>query len=104
MPDYGLIGSSKAALASIVRHFALEVGNRGVNVNIVEAGLVDTDSTRRIPNSQEMFAGRQSRTMVGDRFLEATDVADVVLFLSSRLSDLVQGQTIIVDGGETIHP
>jgi enoyl-[acyl-carrier protein] reductase III len=104
LPDYGLIGGSKAALASIVRHFALEVGNRGVNVNIVEAGLVETDSTRRIPNSQEMFASRQSRTMVGDRFLEASDVADVVLFLASPLSDLVQGQTLIVDGGETIHP
>jgi enoyl-[acyl-carrier protein] reductase III len=103
IPAYGLIGGSKAALASIARHFALELGDRGVNFNIVEAGLVETDSTRRLPNSQEMFAGRRFKAMVGERFLEASDVADAVLFLCSPLSDLVQGQTLIVDGGAAIH-
>lgn len=103
IPAYGLIGGSKAALTSIARHFALELGDRGINFNIVEAGLVDTDSTRRLPNSQEMFAGRRFKAMVGERFLEASDVADAVLFLCSPLSDLVQGQTLIVDGGAAIH-
>jgi enoyl-[acyl-carrier protein] reductase III len=103
LPAYGLIGGSKAALTAICRHFALELGDRGVNFNIVEAGLVETDSTRRLPNSREMFAGRRSKTMVGDRDLEASDVADAVLFLSSQLSDLIQGQTLIVDGGSAIH-
>ncbi len=41
--------------------------------------------------------------MMGDRVLEADDVANVVLFLSSPLSDLVQGETLIVDGGAAIH-
>jgi enoyl-[acyl-carrier protein] reductase III len=50
-----------------------------------------------------MFAGRTSKTMVGERQLEAADVADAVLFLSSPLSDLVQGQTLVVDGGAAIH-
>jgi enoyl-[acyl-carrier protein] reductase III len=103
LPAYGLIGSSKAALASLARHFALELGDRGVNVNIVEAGLVETDSTRRLPNSQEMFAGRRYKSMMGERFLEANDVADAVLYMCSPLSDLVQGQTLIVDGGAAIH-
>lgn len=103
LPAYGLIGGSKAALAAICRHFALELGDRGINFNVVEAGLVETDSTRRLPNSQEMFAGRRYKTMVGNRDLEATDVADAVLFLCSRLSDLIQGQTLIVDGGSAIH-
>lgn len=103
LPAYGLIGGSKAALTAICRHFALELGDRGINFNVVEAGLVATDSTRRLPNSQEMFAGRRYKTMVGNRDLEATDVADAVLFLCSRLSDLVQGQTLIVDGGSAIH-
>ncbi len=49
LPAYGLIGASKAALASLVRHFALELGDRGVNVNVLEAGLVETDSTRQLP-------------------------------------------------------
>ena len=103
LPAYGLIGGSKSALTAICRHFALELGNQGINFNVVEAGLVETDSTRRLPHSQEMFAGRRFKTMVGDRVLEATDVADAVLFLCSHLSDLIQGQTLIVDGGSAIH-
>jgi enoyl-[acyl-carrier protein] reductase III len=103
LPMYGLIGGSKAALTALARHWALELGDRGVNVNVVEAGLVDTDSTRRLPGADMMFAGRTSKTMVGERQLEASDVADAVLFLSSTLSDLVQGQTLVVDGGAAIH-
>ena len=41
--------------------------------------------------------------MTGDRFLQAEDVANSVLFLASPLSDLVQGETLIVDGGAAIH-
>ncbi|NOX55315.1 MAG: SDR family oxidoreductase, partial [Planctomycetes bacterium] len=48
LPMYGLIGGTKAALESIARHLALELGDRGINVNVVQAGLVETDSTRRI--------------------------------------------------------
>ena len=103
LPMYGLIGGSKAALTSLARHWALELGDRGVNVNVVEAGLVETDSTKRLPGAAEMFAGRQHKTMMGERMLEAADVADAVLFLSSPLSDLVQGQTLVVDGGAAIH-
>jgi enoyl-[acyl-carrier protein] reductase III len=103
LPMYGLIGGSKAALTALARHWALELGDRGVNVNIVEAGLVETDSTRRLPGAAEMFAGRKHKTMTGERMLEAPDVADAVLFLASALSDLVQGQTLVVDGGAAIH-
>jgi enoyl-[acyl-carrier protein] reductase III len=103
LPMYGLIGGSKAALTALARHWALELGDRGVNVNVVEAGLVETDSTRRLPGAAEMFAGRKYKTMMGERMLEAADVADAVLFLASPLSDLVQGQTLVVDGGAAIH-
>ena len=103
LPMYGLVGSSKAALESVARHLTLEVGDRGVNVNIVKAGLVETDSTRRLPFADRMFAGRTEKSMMGDRVLTADDVADTVLFLSSPLSDLVQGETLTVDGGSAIH-
>lgn len=103
LPMYGLIGSSKAALESIVRHLTLEVGDRGVNVNVVKAGLVETDSTRRIPHADLMFAAQLDHTMVGERRLTSEDVANVVLFLCSPLSDLIQGETITVDGGAAIH-
>ncbi len=103
LPSYGLIGGSKAALESIARHLTLEVGHLGVNVNIVKAGLVRTDSTDRLPGAEEMFAGRIHKSMMGSRVLEADDVANAVLFLASPLSDLVQGETLTVDGGSAIH-
>ncbi len=103
LPMYGLIGGSKAALESIARHLTLEVGDRGVNVNVVKAGLVETDSTRKIPFADRMFAGRVEKSMMGERVLADEDVANAVLFLSSPLSDLVQGETLTVDGGSAIH-
>jgi enoyl-[acyl-carrier protein] reductase III len=104
LPMYGLIGGSKAALESIVRHLTLEVGDRGINVNAVKAGLVETDSTRRIPYADQMFAAQVDHTMVGNRTLSADDVADAVAFLCSPLSDMIQGETLTVDGGAAIHP
>jgi enoyl-[acyl-carrier protein] reductase III len=103
LPQYGLIGGSKAALEAVARHLTLEVGDRGVNVNVVQAGLVDTDSTRKKTFSQEMIEGKGSKDMVGGRELLPEDVANVVLFLASPLSDMIQGETITVDGGAAIH-
>ena len=103
LPWYGLIGGSKAALESLARHLTLEVRDRGVNVNVVKAGLVETDSTRVIPDSEQMFARRREKTMMGDRMLMVDDVANAVLFLASPLSDMIQGETLIVDGGAAVH-
>lgn len=103
LPMYGLIGGSKAALESIARHLAYELGDSGVNVNIVKAGLVETDSTRRIPGAETMFAGRTEKSMVGQRMLQATDVADAVVFLASSMSNMIQGETLTVDGGYAVH-
>lgn len=102
LPAYGLIGASKAALESLLRHLALELGNKGVNVNCVLAGLVETDSTRVLPNSTDFFEAVNQRRMMAGRPLTARDVADSVLFLASPLSDLVQGATLTIDGGEGI--
>ncbi|MCC6493951.1 MAG: SDR family oxidoreductase [Pirellulales bacterium] len=103
IPMYGAIGSSKAAVEALMRHFALELGGRGINFNVVRAGLVDTDSTRRLPGAEQIFAGRIHKSMTGERLLEAEDVANAVLFLASPLSDLVQGCTLTVDGGADVH-
>lgn len=103
LPAYGLIGASKAALESMVRHLALELGNQGINVNVVLAGLVASDSTRNFPESQKIFEAIAQRRLVSGRELLAADVANAVLFLASELSDLVQGQVLTIDGGEALH-
>ena len=101
LPWYGLIGSSKAALESMVRHLTLELGDNDININIVKAGLIDTDSTRRIPNADEMFAHRKEKTMTGDRMLSIQDVANSVLFLASPSASYTTGAILTVDGGMT---
>lgn len=103
LPMYGLIGSTKAALESLVRHLALEFGKSGINVNIVQAGLVETDSLRLIPEYERIVQAWQEKGLVGETHLTAQHVADVVLYLASPLSDLIQGQTIVVDGGVSVH-
>lgn len=96
LPNYGAIGASKAALESLVRHLSLELGAE-INFNVVLAGLVKTDSTRDLPEA--LFTAFQERMMVNGRSLTAEDVADTVLFLCGSGSDLIQGQTLVVDGG-----
>lgn len=103
LPAYGLIGASKAALESVVRQLAFEHGGDGINFNAVLAGLVETDSTKWLPDAAGLFAAVQQRMLTGSRSLQAADVADAVLFLSSPLSDLVQGQTLVVDGGVSVR-
>ena len=102
VPWYGLVGGSKAALESVARHLTLEVGDH-VNVNLVKPGLVDTDSTKKIPGVEAMFANRTAEAMVGERLLTEQDIANAIAFLASDLSDMIQGQTITVDGGTAVH-
>ncbi len=102
LPAYGLIGSTKAALESMVRHFALELGGRGINFNTVQAGLVETDSFLQMPHREKILKVKRDRSLTGTRYLAAEDVADAVAFLASPLSDLVQGATIVVDAGANI--
>lgn len=104
LPSYGVIGASKAALESLTRHLAQELGGRGINFNIVQAGLVETDSFLQMPNRDRLREARRARSLVGERALTADDVARSVLFLASPLSDLVQGQTLVVDGGAAVLP
>lgn len=101
--NYGLIGTSKAALESLVRHLAFELGRSGVNFNAVMPGIVATDAIKTLPGSEGMLKSVQEQILVKDRMLQPVDVAGTVLFLASPLSDLIQGQVIVIDGGISIR-
>lgn len=103
VPHYGAIGASKAALEAIVRHLALELGDSGINFNCVLPGIIATDAIATMPGAESLVDAASERMMVGDRRLCAQDVANVVSFLASDDSDLIQGQTIVVDGGVSIR-
>ncbi|MBI2378204.1 MAG: SDR family oxidoreductase [Deltaproteobacteria bacterium] len=104
LPMYGAIGATKAALESMTRHFALELGPRGVNVNCVRAGVVDTGALRSLAAVEAVLEERKKKVLAGDRNVVPEDVANAVLFLSSPLADMVQGETLVVDGGASIQP
>lgn len=58
---------------------------------------------QRLPGAGDMFDHRKDKTMTGDRMLSVDDVANAVLFLASPLADLIQGETLTVDGGAAVH-
>jgi enoyl-[acyl-carrier protein] reductase III len=101
IPNYTTVGASKAALESLVRHLAVEFGPRGIRVNTISAGVVDTDALKKFPNREIILDNALQRTPLG-RLITTDDVADVTLFLCSNLSNMIQGQVITVDGGYAI--
>jgi len=103
LPAYGLIGASKAAIESMIRHFAMELGSQGFNFNIVLAGLVPTDSTSLVPEADKMFELMNEKLFIQrPRTLTPEDVANAVKFLCLPESDLIQGHTLIIDGGAAL--
>ena len=101
LANYVLVGVSKAALEALVRYFAVELAERGIRVNAVSAGLVETGALAYVPNRVAMLEWYERRTPAG-RLVEPRDVAEVVCFLASPAAEMIRGQTVIVDGGYSI--
>jgi enoyl-[acyl-carrier protein] reductase III len=98
LENYALVGTSKAALESLVRYLAVELAPRGIRVNAVSAGVVDTEALDHFPNKERMLKDGLERTPAG-RLVEPEDLADAVVFLTSPQAQMVCGHTLVVDGG-----
>ena len=101
MPGYGFVGASKAALEALARALAQELGPRGIRVNVVSAGVVDTDALAYFPNRDELLADFARRTPAGP-VLTPQDVAGAVYLLCLPEARMINGQTLFVDGGFAI--
>jgi enoyl-[acyl-carrier protein] reductase III len=101
IPHYAFIGASKAALESLARGLAQELGPRGIRVNIVSAGVVDTDALKHFPNREQLLAEYARRTPMGPT-LAPEDVAGAVYLLCLPEAKMVTGHTLVVDGGYCI--
>jgi enoyl-[acyl-carrier protein] reductase III len=97
MEDYVLVGASKAALEALVRYLAVELAPRGIRVNAVTAGVVETGALEHFPQKDAMLE-MGKRNPVG-RIVTPEDVASCVTFLCSTEADMIRGQTLVVDGG-----
>jgi 3-oxoacyl-[acyl-carrier protein] reductase len=88
--------ASKAGLIGLTKSVAKEYGSRGLLVNAVAPGFIDTDMTSALPEEARtaMLGG-----IVLGRFGRPEDVAGAVLFLASDLAGYITGQVLVVDGG-----
>ena len=107
MTGHGLLGAAKAAMESLVRSLALELGPRGITVNAVSPGLLDTESSRLyfergLGVRWDEAAARIAAATPVRRFGTVEDVAALVAYLASPAAGFLTGQTILLDGGLTM--
>ena len=100
LENYTLVGTSKAALESLVRYLAVELAPR-IRVNAVSGGVVDTGALEHFPNKDEML--RFGRDNPAGRLVAPDDIAAAVTFLCSPGAEMIRGQTIVVDGGFSLR-
>lgn len=99
---YTAVGVSKAALEALTRYLAVELAPRNIIVNAVAGGLVETDALNHFPNRERMQVMARS-SVLGGRTLTPQDIARVVAFLCDEGSEMIRGQTIVVDGGACLR-
>ncbi len=100
-PTYANLGSNKAAIEAWVRYMAVEFAPRGINVNAVNGGLIDTESCAYFYENVPGMAPIESvlEKIPKRRMGTAREVADAIAFLLAPESDYITGQTLCVDGG-----
>jgi enoyl-[acyl-carrier protein] reductase III len=105
LPEYVLVGTSKAALEALVRYLGVELAPQHISVNAVSPGVVLTEALEHFAAFREGGEGLieevASRTPAG-RLCEPADIANLVCFLSSPAARMICGQTIILDGGHSL--
>ena len=92
--------ASKAGLIGMTQSIAKEVGSRGITVNCIAPGWIDTEMTDELPeNSKSALLDRIPLGKIG----KPDDIAYTTLFLASNEANYITGQTITVDGGRIIN-
>ena len=106
LPEYVVVGASKAALESVTRYLAVELAPMGIVVNAVSAGLVITNALQNFPGIREQFEEHINNTIArtpAGKAVDAEELAGVVAFLCSHEAFMIRGQTLVVDGGATLR-
>ena len=101
-PNYAGHGTNKAAVETMVKYAAAELGDMNIRVNAVSGGPIDTDALKAFPNYEEVKAEVVKRSPL-NRMGDATDLTGACLFLCQNDSSWLTGQTIVVDGGTSFQ-
>ncbi len=103
LPEYAVVGASKAAIESLTRYLAVELAPRNIVVNAVSPGIVATDALQHFNTMQdEDLLEEIAELTPAGRIVTPGDVAQIVAFLCSPAAKMIRGQTIIADGGFTL--
>jgi enoyl-[acyl-carrier protein] reductase I len=98
-PIYDWMGVAKAALESVSRYLARDLGERGIRVNLISAGPVETPAAQGIPGFETLAGLWEKQAPLGWNTTDPAPVADAVLFLLSDLGRGITGEILHVDGG-----
>jgi enoyl-[acyl-carrier protein] reductase III len=103
LPDYVVVGASKAALEALTRYLAVELADKNIVVNAVSPGIAETEALHHFDSAQgeDFIDSVINRTPAG-RLVTPEDVAQVVAFLCSPAASMMRGQVIVIDGGYTL--
>ncbi len=100
-PYYGAVSAAKASLEAHVRQLAVELADRGITANSIQAGVTDTAALREIPGHEDL-AERARHDNPSGRMTTPEDVAGLIALMSRSESQFVTGNVIRCDGGEDI--
>lgn len=93
--------TTKAAVRGLVQALALELGQAGIRVNAILPGFIETEMS--LNTSQAFQDSARRRSAIG-RIGTLEDMEGIAVYLASKQSDFITGQSIVMDGGHTIHP
>jgi len=104
LPDYVVVGASKAALESLTRYLGVELAPKNIIVNAVSPGVVETDALHHFAamGGQQAILQKFIESVPAGKLVSMEDVAGVVAFLCTPAAQMIIGQTIHVDGGYTL--
>lgn len=100
-PMQGVYGMTKAAVISMTKTLAVELGATGIRVNAIAPGLVETKFASALTSNEEILKLVTNRTPLG-RHAQPAEIAGAAVYLASEASSFVTGQTLVIDGGFTI--
>ncbi len=98
LPEYSLVGVSKAAIEALIRYLAVELAPHGIVCNTVSPGVVETEALNFFPSKDAILAEGVRRTPAG-RLVTPEEVARLVAWLCTDDAAMIVGQTLIIDGG-----